>query len=110
MSSSQKELSSRDLEILDLLFDQTKTEDLLKSCTQVIHDDIEVKDDTEENTEEILSSKKLEVEGVGLAESAKFNEALEKFNRAIEIAPCRPSPYNNRAQLNRFLKEDESKK
>ena len=108
-SSGTKEISSRDLQILDLLFDQSKSEDLVRNCTQPIHDDINIKDDEEEATDEITSSKKYEIEGVVLAEAAKFDEALEKFNKAIEIAPNRPSPYNNRAQLFRFLKDDESK-
>ena len=108
-SSENKEISARDLQILDLLFDQSKSEDLVRNCTQPIHDDINVKDDDEENSEEIKSSKKYEIDGVVLAEAAKFDEALEMFNKAIEIAPNRPSPYNNRAQLYRFLKDDESK-
>jgi len=108
-SSENKEISARDLQILDLLFDQSKSEDLVKNCTQPIHDDIDIKDDEEEITEQITSSKKYEIEGVVLAEAAKFEEALEKFNKAIEIAPNRPSPYNNRAQLYRFLKNDDSK-
>ena len=108
-SCGTKEISARDLQILDLLFDQSKSEDLVRNCTQPIHDDINIKDDEEEATDEITSSKKYEIEGVVLAEAAKFDEALEKFNKAIEIAPNRPSPYNNRAQLFRFLKDDESK-
>lgn len=107
-SSGNKETNARDLQILDLLFDQSKSEDLVRNCTQTIHDDIDIKDDEEEDTEEIKSSKKCEIEGVVLAEAAKFDEALNKFNKAIEIAPNRPSPYNNRAQLYRFLKDDES--
>ncbi|CAG9806136.1 unnamed protein product [Chironomus riparius] len=106
-ASGTKEISARDLQILDLLFDQSKSEDLVRNCTQPIHDDINIKDDDEEITEEITSSKKYEIEGVVLAEAAKFDEALEKFNKAIEAAPNRPSPYNNRAQLFRFLKDDE---
>lgn len=107
-SSENKKISARDLQILDLIFDQSKSEDLVRNCTQPIHDDVDIKDDEEENTEEIKSSKKCETEGVVLAEAAKFDEALNKFNKAIEIAPNRPSPYNNRAQLYRFLKDDES--
>lgn len=109
MSCSEKEISARDLQVLDLLFDQTKTEHLLKNCNETIHDEVDVKDCDEPKTRENEDSKECEVEGVKLAEAANFDEALEKFNKSIELAPNRPSPYNNRAQLFRFQKEDESK-
>lgn len=101
-------LSFRDLAILDLIFDKNKCDDQVNECLRV-QDTIDLQDDDEENSTEILKSKSLELEGVSLTEGAKFDEALDKFNEAIKTVPSRPSLYNNRAQLYRFLKEDESK-
>jgi hypothetical protein len=106
--SAEKELCARDLSILDLLFDKSKTPDLkVEDYSKPIRDKVDVVDCDEENSEEILVSKKLELEGIELTEAAKFDEAAKKFDEAIKVAPNRPSPYNNRAQLRRFLKEDE---
>lgn len=106
--SSEKELSVRDLSILDLIFDQSKEAPVnLEDYQQPLRDELDVIDKDEDNSEANLASKNLEIEGVELTEKAQFDGALEKFNAAIEIAPKRPSPYNNRAQLFRFLKKDE---
>lgn len=109
--SYEKELCARDLSILELLFDKSKTPvDLSdENYCEPIRDKTNAVDCDEENSEEVLQSKKLELEGIELTETAKFDKAAEKFDEAIKIAPKRPSPYNNRAQLRRFLKEDECK-
>lgn len=109
--SCDKELCDRDLSILELLFDKSeKFEDVkLEDYNKPIRDEIDVADDDEGNSEEILKSKDYEMKGVKLTEVGKFEQALVKFNEAICCAPKRPSPYNNRAQLYRFLKEDQCK-
>lgn len=108
--SSEKELSARDLSILNLIFDKSDSETKSPECFQVKTDSANVEDrDEEESTEDILNSKALEVEGIKLTEHGDFVEALEKFNLSIEKSTHRPSPYNNRAQLYRFLNEDDSK-
>lgn len=108
---SGKELCARDLSILNLIFDpnQCEKDTNIKDSTQPIKDDIEAKDQEEDNSEEIAKSKALEVEGVQLTEAGNLTEALLKFNESISIAKLRPSPYNNRAQLYRFLENDDCK-
>lgn len=105
---SEKALCDRDLSILDLIFDKTAVKrDDVKEIVQPVNDEVEVKDEDEGNSEEIVKSKALELEGVALTEAGKLQEALEKFNESIQIAQQRPSPYNNRAQLYRFMEKDE---
>ena len=40
------------------------------------------------------------------AENGKIEEAVEIFSKAIQIAPSRPSGFNNRAQAFRMLEKD----
>lgn len=102
---SEEQLSARDLSILNLIFDPTqlKTEDF----KQPVIDESDAKDKDEGSSECILLSKRLELEGVNLTEEGKLDEALVKLVEAISIAPQRPSPHNNRAQLYRFLEKDD---
>jgi hypothetical protein len=107
---ANKELCDRDLSILDLIFDQKQCEKDVKDFTRPVIDEIDAKDEDEGNSVETLRSKALEVEGVKLAEAGKLEEALEKLNESIEKAKDRPSPFNNRAQLYRFLEKDDCRK
>lgn len=104
---SNKELCERDLSILNLIFDKSQCEKDENNFKSVVNDEIEVKDQNEGDSDEVLSSKTLEIEGVKLTEAGKFQEALEKFKESIEVAENRPSPYNNRAQLYRFMEKDD---
>nr|ACC43980.1 TRPA_3 [Philodina roseola] len=45
-----------------------------------------------------LEIKKLEEEGVKLAEQNQLPEAIKRFDQAITLDPNQPSAYNNRAQ------------
>nr|CAI5870270.1 unnamed protein product [Callosobruchus analis] len=45
------------------------------------------------------------VEAVRLAESGNLEKGLAVINEAIEIAPTRPSLYNNRAHIYQFLRK-----
>ena len=56
----------------------------------------------EEETEQVIDSKRLEKEGVNAAESGDIMTALEFFNQAVQAAPERASGYNNRAQALRL--------
>lgn len=106
---SLSELCARDLSVLDLIFDHTKGENEPKDLTLPINDEIDCKDQDEGSSERILRSKEFEIEGVRLSESGKLEEALGFFNQAIDKAPRRPSPYNNRAQLYRLMDKDSCK-
>jgi len=64
-------------------------------------------DDQFSNLPNAEECKRLEVEGIKLAEDRKFDEALGKFNEAIIVCPNNPSPYNNRAQVLRFQEKIE---
>ena len=107
---SEEKLCERDLSILNLIFDKTQCEKKVNDFEQPVIDKSNAKDKDEGNSEAVQSSKRYELEGVTLTEKGKFDEALMKFNESISIATERPSPYNNRAQLYRFLKKDNCKK
>lgn len=106
---SEKELCARDLSILNLIFDKNECEIKVNECNQPIVDEIEVRDIVEDETPENVQSKIYELEGVTFAEAGNLDEALLKFNAAIQQAPGRPSSYNNRAQLYRYLDKDDRK-
>jgi tetratricopeptide (TPR) repeat protein len=101
-----KELCARDLSILNLIFEKSQFEK--QEILKPLQDTIDVQDCEEGDDENVLASKLLEIQGIKLTESSEFAEAMKKFNEAIDIAPKRPSVYNNRAQLYRFMEEDES--
>lgn len=61
--------------------------------------DFVVQDDSEATRE----SKRLELEGVKLAETGNLEGSLKLFTQAIEAAPSRASGYNNRAQTLRLM-------
>jgi tetratricopeptide (TPR) repeat protein len=109
-SEKEKPLSERDLSILNLIFDPSEVNKNVTEATKPVIDEIDIKDQDEENSNEIQQSKQLEIQGVKLTESGELKNALEKFNEAIKIAPKRPSIYNNRAQLYRFMEKDICKK
>lgn len=104
--SSEKALSERDLSILNLIFDPVEMGKNVNDLTKPQFDDVDVKDQEEDGSVHVIDSKKLEIEGVKLTESGNFEEALVKFQEAALIAPNRPSIYNNRAQLYRFMDKD----
>lgn len=107
---SEQQLCTRDLLVLDLIFDKNQCEKEVNDLKQTVNDEVDAKDDDEGNSNEVLISKKLELEGVRLTEEGKLDEALTKFNESIEIAQHRPSTFNNRAQLYRFLEKDDCEK
>lgn len=103
---SEANLCARDLLILDFLFDPSQREKSAIDIEQQTSDEVDVIYDEEEKSDVILRSKNLELEGVELTEAGKLDEAIGKFDEAIEVSPQRPSPYNNRAQLYRLLEKD----
>ena len=55
-----------------------------------------------ESLPKFAECRELEKSGIKLAEDEKFDEAIKKFNEAIDICPQNPHPYNNRAQAYRL--------
>ncbi|GAB0086355.1 Tetratricopeptide repeat protein 36 homolog [Sergentomyia squamirostris] len=68
----------------------------------------EVQDPYEEPTPEVTESIRREVEAIKTAETGDFEKSIELFTSAIEVAPQRPAPWNNRAQAHRLLNNDEA--
>lgn len=66
-------------------------------------------DSIENKTPEVIESMKLEAEAVAAAENKEFENALELFQKSINIAPLRAAPYNNRAQTYRLMENDDGK-
>ena len=56
----------------------------------------------EQETEVVKQAREFELQGVQAAEQGNVEEALTYFEKAIGVAPERPSGYNNRAQALRL--------
>lgn len=57
----------------------------------------------------VIESIKYETEAIVATQEGHYNEALNVFQKAIDVAPSRASVYNNRAQTMRLLNDDEGK-
>ncbi|CAL1268458.1 unnamed protein product [Larinioides sclopetarius] len=90
--------TKHDLEILNSVFNPLLP---IGECPYSDIVDEELKDE-EELTDSVIESKKLEIEAVKKAETGYVDEAIENFSRCIQLAPRRPSGYNNRAQAYRL--------
>lgn len=64
-------------------------------------------DPIEELTLSVQESIKYELDAIKLAEERNYTRSIELFSKAIDAAPERPAPWNNRAQSYRFNGEDE---
>lgn len=64
-------------------------------------------DTFEEKTTNVLESIRLEEKAVKAAEAKDYDLAIATFQSAIDIAPGRAAPYNNRAQTYRLIGNDE---
>lgn len=56
-----------------------------------------------------IESIELETKAIIATQESHYNDALNLFKKAIDVAPHRASLYNNRAQTMRLLNEDASK-
>ena len=97
---ADKNLSNYDNQVLNRIFNP---ECISASLTEKIGE-------TEVPTsDEMKKARQLEVEAIQLAEQKKHEEALAKFNEAIEACQEWASSYNNRAQLYQLMgKTDEA--
>lgn len=66
-------------------------------------------DPSEEMTDAVMESIEFERKAIIATQDSQFNEALNLFEKAIDVAPLRASVYNNRAQTMRLLNDDASK-
>ncbi|CAH2265155.1 tetratricopeptide repeat protein 36 homolog [Pararge aegeria] len=94
-------LSERDRAVLRSIFDPTAT------IGDVADDGDSFLNDVQDTTETDKQSIALCLQGVQLAEAGKYEEALGLLNKGVDIAPERPSGYNDRAQLFRLMKRDD---
>lgn len=60
-------------------------------------------------TAEVKKAKELELSGVELAEKQEYEKALNLLTESIQLASLRPSTFNNRAQIYRYLRNDTGK-
>ncbi|KAF7280750.1 tetratricopeptide repeat protein 36 homolog [Rhynchophorus ferrugineus] len=60
--------------------------------------------DEEQCTSLNLQTQQIEIEAIRLAECGKLEDALNLINSAIELAPERPSLYNNKAHMLQYLR------
>ncbi|CAH1106200.1 unnamed protein product [Psylliodes chrysocephalus] len=93
------ELSERDNAILNCIFNPNLP---LEEAASISEEQLEDKENLSTDQEH---TKKLEIESVQLAENGNLTEALSIINKAIEIAPQRPSLYNNRAHIFQYLRK-----
>ncbi|XP_055625697.1 tetratricopeptide repeat protein 36 homolog [Toxorhynchites rutilus septentrionalis] len=100
---SQECLSDHDRQVLESIFNPSQIggEELLYNGKEEFPEDLQ--DLAEPNDPRIRLSKKFELEAIQLTEEGKLPEAINLFNRAIETAPERPAPWNNRAQAYRYI-------
>ncbi|XP_053688441.1 tetratricopeptide repeat protein 36 homolog [Sabethes cyaneus] len=96
-------LSEHDRQVLESIFNPSQIggEELLYNGKEEFPEDLQ--DRVEPNNPNIIESKKLELIAIQLAEDGKLPEAILQFTKAIQVAPERPAPWNNRAQAYRYL-------
>ncbi|CAG9856450.1 unnamed protein product [Phyllotreta striolata] len=95
------ELTERDNAVLNCIFNPNLP---LEEAASIADEELQ---DVEVLQEEHEITKKMEIEAVELAENGKLTEALDVINKAIQIAPQRPSLYNNRAHIYQYLRKFE---
>lgn len=98
-------LSEHDQRVLESIFDPLELTSAING-PQLINADTTIalidNDDEYAITEDLQTSKELEMEAVALAEQKKLAEALQKFSEALQLTPNRASIFNNRAQALRL--------
>ncbi|XP_065075655.1 tetratricopeptide repeat protein 36 homolog [Ochlerotatus camptorhynchus] len=96
-------LSEHDRQVLESIFNPSQIggEELLYTGKEEFPEDLQ--DLAEPDNPHIQQSKKLEIDAIELAESGKLKDAVDLFSKSIDAAPERPAPWNNRAQVYRYL-------
>lgn len=99
---SNLKLSDHDRAVLDSIFDPTQSGGQIPYFNQEALEELKDNDDSGEQTPAVLQSKKVELDGVKAAENSELERATDLFEIAMNLAPHRASPYNNRAQVYRI--------
>lgn len=108
MSTSTREnLSERDRAVLNSIFDPTQSSGTIPYYEQEELEDL--KDDEGDLTPAIEQSIKTELEAIQAAEKGSLEQATDLFEIAIQLAPHRAAPYNNRAQVFRMQGDNDGK-
>jgi tetratricopeptide (TPR) repeat protein len=107
-SITKTQLSERDRMVLDSIFSPNgvgNVDEVYNSAS----DDIDLTDEVDESvdTEEYKECTAVEVEAIKAAEAEDYEKALRLLSYAIERMPGRATLWNNRAQVHRFLNNDE---
>ncbi|KAF9410142.1 Tetratricopeptide repeat protein 36 [Podila epigama] len=102
-TATKTPISAKDAKILDMVFNpegtmlpDKETETMLNTDKTVIEPEL------------LKTLKKIEAEGVLLAEKDDIPGAIAKFTEVIELCPTYSSAYNNRAQAYRIQENDEA--
>ncbi|CAD5212323.1 unnamed protein product [Bursaphelenchus okinawaensis] len=90
--------SERDKAILNMIMNPMMP-------TGNVTEDVPVEEEDYSHLENYSKAQELEVDGIRLSEEKKHDEALLKFDQAIEICPNNPSAYNNKAQTLQFQRK-----
>ncbi|XP_058831827.1 tetratricopeptide repeat protein 36 homolog [Topomyia yanbarensis] len=101
-------LSEHDRQVLESIFNPSQIggEELLYKGEEELP--VDLLDLAEPDNPRILKSKSIELEAIKQAENGKLADAITLFTKAIETAPERPAPWNNRAQAYRYSGNDEA--
>ncbi|XP_059623012.1 tetratricopeptide repeat protein 36 homolog [Phlebotomus argentipes] len=104
-------LSDRDKAVLDSIFNPFQIgggaeQGVDWNFDEGLSDDVQ--DPYEEPTPEVQESVRREIQAIKLAECGDLAKAVDVFSSAIEVAPTRRAPWNNRAQAYRLLGNDQA--
>lgn len=102
---SRENLSERDRAVMDSIFGHTQSGSQIPYYDQEELE--ELKDEEGELTAAVQQSIKTELEAIQAAERGALEQATDMFEIAIQLAPHRAAPYNNRAQVYRMQEDND---
>jgi hypothetical protein len=109
-SITKTQLSERDRMVLDSIFNPTGGGSVDEIYTSTSEDtDLCDEDELNTDTEEYKECARLELDAIRAAEDKEYEKGLLLLNESISKFPGRASTWNNRAQVHRFLKNDEGR-
>ena len=110
-SAAPCSLSAHDSAVLQYLFNPLiQSPNQAESCEDKETSVTKEEDAAALDPDTVATVKLLEGQGVHAARNRNYQEAIRLLSEAIEMAPEYSSPYNNRAQVYRLLREYEKSK